>query len=184
MADFGTIARPYARAAFDTAKEANALEAWSQALAAAAAVVSNEDAERVLASPSLTDDARVELIAEVGAAMPGAELFGDQRFRSLLRLLAENDRLEALPEISAQFDELKAEAENKIDVTLVSATSVEPEIAQKITQALERRLGRQVALKVEIDDKLLGGAIIRAEDMVIDGSVRMRLERLTQTLIA
>ena len=184
MADFGTIARPYARAAFDTAKEANALEAWSQALAAAAAVVSNEDAERVLASPSLTDDARVELIAEVGAAMPGAELFADQRFRSLLRLLAENDRLEALPEISAQFDELKAEAENKIDVTLVSATSVEPEIAQKITQALERRLGRQVALKVEIDDKLLGGAIIRAEDMVIDGSVRMRLERLTQTLIA
>lgn len=184
MADFGTIARPYARAAFDTAKEANALDAWSQGLAAAAAVVSNADAERVLASPDLTDDARVALIAEVGAALQGAELFGDERFKSLLRLLAENDRLEALPEISAQFDALKAEAENKIDVTLVSATSVEPDVAQKITHALERRLGRQVALKIEIDEKLLGGAIIRAEDMVIDGSVRTRLERLTQTLIA
>lgn len=183
MADFGTIARPYARAAFDIASEADALDAWSQGLAAAAAVVSNEHAERVLASPDLTDEARVELIADVGAAMPGAALFEDTRFRSLLRLLAENDRLAALPEISRQFDELKAEAENRIDVTLVSATSVEPEIAQKITQALERRLGRRVDLKVEIDEKLLGGAIIRAEDMVIDGSVRMRLQRLTETLV-
>jgi F-type H+-transporting ATPase subunit delta len=183
MADYGTIARPYARAAFDIAKEANALDAWSQTLAAAAAVVSNDDAERVLSSPSIGDEARVELIAGVGGSMQGAELFGDARFRSLLRLLAENDRLAALPEVSAQFDELKAEAENKVDVTLVSATSVEPEVAEKITQALERRLGRRVDLKVEIDDKLLGGAIVRAEDMVIDGSVRMRLQRLTETLI-
>ncbi|HEX6992963.1 MAG TPA: F0F1 ATP synthase subunit delta [Gammaproteobacteria bacterium] len=184
MADYGTIARPYARAAFDIAKEAGALDSWSKALAAAAAVVSNEDVERVLSSPDLTDDARVALIADLGSALPGAELFGDERFRSLLRVLAENDRLAALPEISEQFDGLKADAENKIDVTLVSATSVEPDIAEKISRALERRLGRQVQLKVEIDEKLLGGAIIRAEDMVIDGSVRTRLERLTRTLVA
>lgn len=184
MADYGAIARPYARAAFDIAKEAGALDAWSQALAAAAAVVSNEDVERVLSSPNQTDDARVALITDLGSALPGAELFGDERFKRLLRVLAENDRLAALPEISAQFDELKAEAENKIDVTLVSATSVDPDVAEKISKALERRLGRQVQLKVEIDEKLLGGAIIRAEDMVIDGSVRTRLERLTQTLVA
>jgi F-type H+-transporting ATPase subunit delta len=183
MADYGTIARPYARAAFDIAKEAGALDAWSRGLAAAAAVVSNEDAERVLSSPTMTDEARVGLIADVGGSMQGAELFGDTRFKSLLRLLAENDRLAALPEVSVQFDELKAEAENKVDVTLLSATSVEPEVAEKITRALERRLGRRVDLKVEIDDKLLGGAIIRAEDMVIDGSVRMRLQRLTETLV-
>ena len=183
MADYGTIARPYARAAFDIAREANALDGWSRTLAAAAAVVANEDAERVLSNPSVTDEARVGLIADVGGSMPGAELFGDQRFRSLLRLLAENDRLAALPEVAAQFDALKAEAENKVDVTLVSATSVEPEVAEKITRALERRLGRRVDLKVEIDDKLLGGAVIRAEDMVIDGSVRTRLQRLSETLI-
>lgn len=184
MADYGAIARPYARAAFDIAKETGALEAWSQALAAAAAVVSNDDVERVLSSPDMTDDTRVALIADLGSALPGAELFGDDRFRRLLRVLAENDRLAALPEISDQFDRLKADAENKIDVTLVSATSVEPDVAEKISRALERRLGRQVQLKVEIDEKLIGGAIIRAEDMVIDGSVRTRLERLTQTLVA
>ncbi len=183
MADFGTIARPYARAAFDIANEAGALDAWAEALAAAAAVAANEDAQHVLSSPEMSDAARVELVTEIGSSMPGAALFADERFRSLLRLLAENDRLVALPEISAQFESLKAEAENKVDVTVVSATSVEPELAQKMTQALERRLGRRVDLTIEIDETLLGGAIIRAEDMVIDGSVRTRLQRLTETLV-
>lgn len=183
MADLGTIARPYARAAFRVASEAGALDAWSQALASAASVVAHEDAERVLASPKLTDDQRIDLIASIASSMPGAELFGSREFKGLLKLLAENDRLAALPEISARFDELKAQAENKVDVTLVSATAVEPAIAQKFTEALERRLGRKVDLKIEIDENLIGGAVIRAEDMVIDGSVRARLERLTETLV-
>lgn len=183
MADLGTVARPYARAAFRVANEAGALEGWSQALAAAAAVVANDEAERVLTSPKLSDDARIEFIESIAASMPGSELFGTPQFKGLLKLLAENDRLAALPEISARFDELKAEAENKVDVTLVSAAPVEPDVAQKFTEALERRLGRTVDLKIEIDENLLGGAVIRAEDMVIDGSVRARLERLTETLV-
>src|SRR5690606_16490476 len=140
-----------------------------------------EDAERVLASPQLTDDKRLELIASIASSMPGAELFENREFNALLKLLAENDRLAALPEISARFDERKAQAENKVDVTLVSATAVEPDIAQKITEALERRLGRKVDLSIEIDENLIGGAVIRAEDMVIDGSARARRERLTAT---
>jgi F-type H+-transporting ATPase subunit delta len=183
MADFGTVARPYARAAFNIAKEAGSLDAWSEALGSVAAVVANDDAERLLSSPGLSDDARVELVANVAGSMPGAGLLGDTQFKGLLRLLAENDRLGALPEIAARFDELKAQAENKVDVTLVSAASVEPEVAQRFTQSLERRLGRKVDLKVEVDEKLLGGAIIRAQDMVIDGSVRTRLQRLTEALV-
>ncbi|HEX7081004.1 MAG TPA: F0F1 ATP synthase subunit delta [Gammaproteobacteria bacterium] len=183
MADYGTVARPYARAAFDIAREAGALEEWSQALAAAASVVANEDAERVLSSPTLTDEQRAELVASIAGAVADGALLAAPEGKSFLRLLAENDRLSALPAIAEQFDELKSEAENKIEVTLVSASSVEPEIAERIAAALERRLGRKVELKLEVDEKLLGGAIIRAEDMVIDGSVRTRLQRLAETLI-
>lgn len=182
MADFGTVARPYARAIFDLANETGALEAWSQALAAAATVVSNEDAEKFLSLPDLTDDQRAEFIESV-AAETGAEQLRSPQGRALLRLLAQNDRLGALPEISAQFDELKAEAENKVEVTLVSATEVDGEVAERIARSLERRFGRKVELKREVDPSLLGGAIIRAEDMVIDGSVRTRLQRLAETLV-
>ncbi|MFS8607841.1 MAG: F0F1 ATP synthase subunit delta [Gammaproteobacteria bacterium] len=183
MADLGTIARPYARAAFRVASESGALDAWSKALASAANIVTHDEAARALSSPKLTDDQRVELITSIAASMPGGELFGTREFKELLKVLTENDRLAALPAISERFDELKSEAENRVDVTLVSATAVEPEIAQKITEALERRLGRKVELKVEIDENLIGGAVIRAEDMVIDGSVRTRLQRLTETLV-
>ena len=179
MADFGTVARPYARAAFDLARQSGALEDWSEALAAAASVVSNEDAERYLSSPTLRDEQRAEFIESVS----GSALLATPHGKGLLRLLAENGRLAALPEISAQFDELKSRAENKVEVTLVSAATVAPDIADKVSAALERRLGRKVELKLEIDEALLGGAVIRAEDLVIDGSVRTRLQRLAETLV-
>ena len=88
-----------------------------------------------------------------------------------------------LGEISEQFDALKAQAENKVKVTLVSATPVDTQVAEQVTQALQKRLGRSVELTLEVDEKILGGAIIRAEDMVIDGSVRTRLQRLAEALV-
>ena len=95
----------------------------------------------------------------------------------------ENDRLQALPDIAAEFDRLKTRAENKIKVTLVSASEVDTAQAQTVTRALEKTLGRQVDLALEVDPTLLGGAVVRAEDMVIDGSVRSRLRRLAETLV-
>lgn len=183
MADFGTVARPYARAVFELAREAGQLDGWSRALAAAAAVVANDDAERALSNPELTDAARVDLVASVAEGVDGAQVLGSEHGRGLLKLLAENDRLAALPEISSQFNALKAQAENTIDVTLVSATAVEGDVTSKVIEALERKLHRKVALTVEVDESLIGGAIIRAEDMVIDGSVRTRLQRLTEALV-
>lgn len=182
MTDLGAVARPYARAIFDLAAAGGKLEEWSQALSAAASVVENGDAERILSSPSLTDEQRAGLVGSIAAALPEAGLLDSQEGRGLLRLLAENDRLQALPEISEQFEELKAEAENKLKVTLISAAAVEPEVADKVTRALEQRLGRKVELELEVDPSLLGGAVVRAEDMVIDGSVRTRLQRLAQSL--
>ena len=183
MADFGTIARPYARALFDIATEANDLGEWSEALAAAAAIVTDPAAARHLSSPELTDEQRAAFVEGFAGDVPGAARLTTPPGRSFLRLLAENDRLGALPEISSQFDELKSQAENKIKVTLVAATTVDPSVADKVASALERRLGRKVELELEVDESLLGGAVIRAEDMVIDGSVRTRLQRLAESLV-
>ena len=100
-----------------------------------------------------------------------------------MRLLAENDRLTVLPEIAAQFDALKADAENKVNVTVTAATAVDKTLAEQIKKALEAKLGRTVELSLAVDPSLIGGAIIQADDMVIDGSVRTRLQRLTEKLV-
>jgi F-type H+-transporting ATPase subunit delta len=183
MADFSTVARPYAKALFDLANAERKLAAWSEALNAAAAVLGDADAKRVLASPALDESKRAAFIAAVAGAVKGGELLGTQHGRNLLQLLAENDRLAVLPEIAAQFEALKTQAENKVKVRLISATPVDEKLAEQVTKALTQRFGRAVELTLEVDASLLGGAIIRADDMVIDGSVRTRLQRLAESLV-
>jgi F-type H+-transporting ATPase subunit delta len=183
MADFSTIARPYARAVFDLANAAGKLGPWSEALRAAAAVIGDAKAKRFLANPTLTEQQRAGFVEVVSQDVPGGALWRSAEGKNLLQLLAENDRLQVLPEIAAQFDALKSQAENKVKVTLVSATPVDAAIAGQVTQALQQKLGRSVELNCEVDESILGGAIIRAEDMVIDGSVRTRLQRLAEALI-
>ena len=183
MADTSTVARPYAKALFDLASAERALPKWSAALAVAAAVIADANAKRVLANPSLTDAQRAELVTSVASGVAGGEVLGTLHGRNLLKLLAENDRLAALPDIAAQFDALKAQAENKVKVTLTSATPVDAALTEQVTKALTQRFGRVVELTLEVDASLLGGAIIRADDMVIDGSVRTRLQRLTEALV-
>ena len=183
MADFSTVARPYAKAVFDIARDANALGAWAQGLAAAAAVMRDDGARRYLARPDMRAAERAEFLSTVLGDLPDAAVLASEQGRNLLRLLSENDRLEALPEIAAQFEELKTQAENKVKVTLVSAAAVDEQLAAKVAAALEGRLGRAVELELEVDPALLGGAVIRAEDMVIDGSVKSRLRRLAGALV-
>lgn len=183
MADYSTVARPYAKAVFAIASAAGDLASWSSALSLAAQVAENESARSFLSRPELRAEQRAEFLISVCAESEGAELLGSTRGRNLLRLLAENDRLAALPEIAKQFEALKARAENKIKVTLTSATPVDDALASKVAASLERKLGRTVELELEVDEALLGGAIVRAEDMVIDGSVKSRLQQLTDALI-
>src|SRR5690606_827152 len=159
------------------------LGAWSDALGVAAAVVSDPNAKRALANPSLDHKQRAELVASVVGGIKGGELLTAQQGKNLLLLLAENDRLTVLPEIAAQFDALKAQAENKVKVTVTSATPVDGALAEQIKSALQQKLGRAVELSLEVDASLIGGAIIRADDMVIDGSVRTRLQRLTEKIV-
>jgi F-type H+-transporting ATPase subunit delta len=183
MADTSTIARPYAKALFDLASGERKLQAWSDALQAAAAVVADADAKRALANPGFDDGARATLVGSVAGAVKGGELLTSGAGQNFLRLLAENDRLTVLPEIAAQFDALKAEAENKVNVTVTAATDVDKAVAEQIKKALEQKLGRKVELTLAVDSSLIGGAIIQADDMVIDGSVRTRLQRLTEKLV-
>jgi F-type H+-transporting ATPase subunit delta len=183
MADHNTVARPYAKALFEAATEARDLGGWSTALTAAASVVRDERARQYLTRPELDVAERAKFIETICADLEGAAFLSSETGRNLLRLLSENDRLTALPEIAAQFDRLKAQAEHKVKVKLVSASAVNTAQADKVGLALQKTLGRQVELELEIDSTLLGGAIVRAEDRVIDGSVRSRLRRLAETLI-
>ena len=184
MADFTTVARPYAKALFDLAKEQRNLPEWSAAIGAAAAVLADADAKRALANPKFDDESRAALVGDIAAAVKGGELLKTSEGRNLLKVLAENDRLTALPQIAAQFDSLKAEAENKVNVTVTAATAVDKALAEQIKSALQQKLGRNVELTLAIDASLIGGAVIQADDMVIDGSVRTRLQRLTEALVA
>ena len=184
MADTSTVARPYAKALFDLARADSKLDAWSEALNAAAAVLGDANAKRVLANPALDQAKRADFIRAMSVGIKGADLFESEQGKGFLALLAENDRLTVLPEIAAQFDALKAEAENKVKVKFVSATAVEASVAERVTQALKKRLGRDVELELEVDPALIGGAIVQAEDMVIDGSVRTRLEQLARAMVS
>jgi len=183
MADSSTVARPYAKALFDLAHGEKKLPQWSSALAAAAAVLADANAKRALANPAFADGERAALVGSIAGAIKGGELLATPTGTNFLRIVAENGRLTVLPEIAAQFDALKAEAENKVNVTVTSATAVDSALAQQIKSALEQKLKRTVELSLAVDASLIGGAIIQADDMVIDGSVRTRLQRLTEKLV-
>jgi F-type H+-transporting ATPase subunit delta len=101
---------------------------------------------------------------------------------NMLRLLAENGRLDVLPEIAELFDKLKADVENSIDVTLTAAAQVDEAQQRSIVEALQRRFGRKVNLNFKLDEQLIGGARLQANDLIIDGSVRTGLAKLASAL--
>jgi F-type H+-transporting ATPase subunit delta len=178
MADKSTIARPYAKAAFEEARDRKRLGPWSQALRTGAAVVADPRVGSLLDNPRVTPQQLAELL--IGIA--GTEL--EEEGRNFVGTLADNARLALLPEISARFDELKSEAEGIIDVMVTSAAPLDEAQRRKLAQALERRLGRQVRMQCAIDPALIGGAVLRAGDWVLDGSLRSRLDGIAYALTA
>lgn len=187
MADNNTIARPYARAVFELASEENSLAEWSAALAAGKALMSDGQTEKFLAKPSLNDTQKLDFLTGLLKSIGGdSSCFagGDEQGTNFLKLLLEYRRCSVLPEISVHFESLKADAENVVDVTVTSAVALSAEQQKSIAGALKERLGRDVNLSTEIDENLIGGAVIRAGDVVIDGSLRSRLEGLSNALIS
>ena len=178
MADKATLPRPYAGAAFEFGRERGCLPQWSELLGAAGAVVSDARVARLLGSPHITDDDLVSLLADAAGAA------ADEHARNYLRTLAHNRRLGLLPEITAQYEALRAEAENVADVELVAAMQVAPAQLARLEQALKRRLGCEIRIKTRIDASLIGGAVVRTGDLVIDGSLVSRLKRLATAMTA
>ena len=187
MADNNTIARPYARAAFELAREKKALAKWSEALTAAKEALLDGQAVRFLSHPALSDEQKLGFLTDLMKKAGGKASVlagGSKEGLNFLKLLLEYNRVDVLPEISEQFETLKASVENTVDVTVTSAAALTAAQKKAITAALKERLGRTVQLETAIDESLIGGAVIRAGDVVIDGSLRSRLEGLSNALIS
>lgn len=187
MADNNTIARPYARAAFEHAGEKKDLVGWSAALDAAKDVLADGRVAKFLANPALSDDQRLEFLTGLFQSVDGKQsvLGGDdEQGTNFLKLLLEYGRVSVLPEMAEHFEALKAAVENTVDVSVTSAAKLSAAQEKSVAAALEERLGRNVNLSTEIDENLIGGAVIRAGDVVIDGSLRARLEGLANALTA
>ena len=168
-----TLARPYARAAFSLARDAGTLPAWSQALAFAARVAADPQVAAVLGHPKLSAADAVALLAPDGAG----EAFGN-----FLGLLFDNRRLSLLPEIAGLYDELRFEAERVVKAKVTSAVALPASELETIKAALKKRFGRDVEIETAVDAGLIGGAVIDAGDVVIDGSVKGKLGRLETAL--
>ncbi|MFU8832143.1 MAG: F0F1 ATP synthase subunit delta [Wenzhouxiangella sp.] len=171
-----TLARPYARAAFQVASKGSASATWSNNLALAATVVSSPDVHQLIGDPRVGREQVLALFASVG------EDRFDASFNNFLQVLATYGRLELLPEIAAQFEHLRREAEQRIRVEVSSAMAMSDDEAAALKERLKARFAREVDLEIKVDESLIGGAVIRAGDQVIDGSVRGRLEKLSRQL--
>ena len=170
--DASTLARPYAKAIFEFARDQDQLESMAGRLAFWAAVATDDGMKERLADPSATHERRAELFIKV----TGDEL--DDTGRNIIRLLAENDRLGVLPQIFLQYEEMRGEAEGEIEARVTSAFPLNEAQEASLVEALSRRLDRRVRIVTEIDESLIGGAIIKAGDLVIDGSLRGRVDKL------
>lgn len=187
MADNYTIARPYAEAAFEVAQADGNLDQLSQSLEAGRALMEDGQVEAFLSNPTLTDAERLKFLQGLFASAAGDDSVfagSNQHGTNFLKLLLEYGRVNVLPEISEHFETLKAQIENSVDVTVTSATELSEEQKAEIAAALKSRFNRDIVLTTKTDEKLIGGAVIRAGDVVIDGSLRARLEGLANALVA
>lgn len=178
MAELTTTARPYARAAFELACAEGQLDVWARALGLLAAVCSDAKIAGLINAPSLTSVGKSNLLQELCGDALG------QQQHNFVSTLAENKRLSLLPEVNRLFQSFKAEYDKTLDVEVSTAFEMSPQWQAKLAAALSVKLACKVSLTTQLDKSLLGGAVIRAGDTVIDGSVRGRLAKLAVAMHA
>ncbi len=176
MAELSTLARPYAKAAFQYAEGADGLQSWSEQIHAVAGIVSDDKVATLLDTPSYTSSA----LADIVLGLAGDSV--DHAVSNFVHVLAENKRLKLLPQIANLFEQFKANRERSVDIQLVSAFELTEDTQQKLSDALAARLDRRVNVSASLDSSLLGGVLVRAGDTVIDGSVRGRLNKLAEAM--
>ena len=177
MSELTTVARPYAKAAFDFAVEQNAVAKWQEMLVFAGEVANNDDMHQLM-----TGAVAAEQLAEIFINVCGEQL--DEHGQNFIKVLAENKRLVALPAISELFNALKADYDKEIEVVLTSASALSDSQTAEISASLEKRLARKVKLNCNVDPALVAGFVVKAGDTVIDGSVKSKLNRLADALQA
>ena len=177
MAELATIARPYANAVFDMAKRDANLDGWSKTLALLDDITQDERVELLLDNPGITAAAKAQKLADIC----GDEITASGRL--FLQSLADNNRLSLIGEVREQFEELRAEELRSLEVEVTSAFPLTDEQSAELKSALNRRFNKDITIVASVDKTLLGGARIRAGDVVIDGSVRGKLTKLAETLV-
>src|SRR2546430_7093961 len=178
MAEPSTVARPYAEAAFKRADEAGALAKWSEMLAALAQVGQDARVRGAVADPNLSD----AQVAGLFISILAGKLSGDAE--NFVRVLAQNNRLELLPQIREQFEALKNEREGVVEAEVHSAFELSDAQLRDLVQRLEKKTGRKVRAQLSLDRELIGGVRIVLGDKVIDGSARAQLAALAAALKA
>lgn len=178
MSDLTNVARPYAQAVFELARDNNDFASWGDQLDLLAAIASDHTMVELLKNPTFTTDQQIKLLLEVC----GDKL--DPNGINLVKLLVSNDRVNALPDIAAVYAEKRAEAESVIEADMITATPIDDGQREAFASALQSKLGRSVKLNFEVDEDLIGGAVIRAGDWVVDGSVKAQLEQLVGAVAA
>lgn len=172
MSELSSLARPYAKAVFELARDAGGYEQWSDQLEFLAAVAADEAMVELIGSPAISEQQLTEIVLDV------AKDRLDEQGQNLVRLLVHNDRLSAMADIFDQFQVLRDEAEQVIEAQLITASEVDDDQKQKIESALTTRLGKKIKLETSVDESLIGGAVVRAGDWVVDGSVKAQLQDL------
>ena len=176
MSSLTTLARPYAKAAFALAESEQALARWEEMLTLASEIATDETMSELLSSPHIGSAEAARLITEsAGSSFDG-------RFGDFLRVLGTNDRLALLPEITRLFRRLREKAEKRLRVRVVSAVPLDEEQSARMREALAKRFDCEIELENEIDEAVIGGAVVYAGDEVIDGSLRGRLQQLAGSL--
>ncbi|MFO1204609.1 MAG: F0F1 ATP synthase subunit delta [Burkholderiales bacterium] len=176
MAELTTIARPYAEAVFELARQESQLGPWSEALKFAAAVAGDGSMKAMLSSPRVTHEQKLSLLLSTA----GSNM--SETGKNLLRLLLKNGRAELLPEISKLYDELKERDEGVVEADVASAFPLTDDQLKALTARLEGRFKSKVVARATVDSALIGGAVIRVGDEVLDGSVRGKLDALAAAL--
>ncbi|MDQ1302467.1 MAG: F-type H+-transporting ATPase subunit delta [Pseudomonadota bacterium] len=188
MADNAFAARPYAQAVFEIARATGDFRSWSAFLQIAAGQVLDPELAKTLQAPGSDVDKIAVAMADVSCEQLDAGAFAGDGARTtasnFLRLLAENRRLAALPDIAGRYEQLRAQAENTLDVVLTSASAVDEGQQSRIAASLKQRLGREIRISIKLDSALIGGARLQIGDRVIDGSVRTGLDKLATALSA
>ncbi len=176
MAELTTLARPYAKAAFQNAQSQKQLAEWSDLLLGTGQIAAHKEIRQLLTNPGMAELAKADLILDCSEQSTSDEM------RNFFAILAENHRLALLPEIATLFNTYRADLERTVNVQVSAPFELTDEQQQKLAQALSTRLERQVTLETSLDKSLIGGVIVRTGDMVIDASVRGKLAKMAKAL--